>query len=121
MHRALDHLEPETFVHALRKSIADYRVRSHLRATLASRPFLGGSQQAFANSPLPVTLRNVPALDVPHRAGRMASLGVRAQTGFQEADQRSVPLFRNEDDERQRSRRLASKNEFQFLRVLLDG
>ena len=109
------------FVHTLRKRIADRGVRSHLRAALRPRPIFRCRIELFADPALTVIRDNVPALDVPDWARWIASFGVRAQTNFQKADQRSVAGFRDENNERQRSWGIACKDESEFLRVFFGG
>ena len=111
MHGALDHLEAQTFVHALRKRIADHGVGSHFGAALRFRPIFRGRIEPFADPALTMILCDVPAFDVSDRARRIASFSVRAQTNFQKTDQRSIAGFRDKNNEWQRPGSIACKDE----------
>ena len=62
-------------------------------------------------------LGHVPAFDVSDGVGWIAAIGMRTQTAFQKTDERSFSVFRDEDNQRQRSWRLSLQDEFQLSSV----
>jgi hypothetical protein len=76
----------------LRGFIVDPRVGRHLYATLPTRPVLGGLNESAADSPVPMRLLNIPALQEADRLVRIAAIGVRPEAG-EDKSYRSWRLF----------------------------
>src|SRR5215469_6233538 len=108
-------------MHALRKLVIDHRIRSHLRASLALRPIFSRLQKAFADSLSAVPLSNVPAFDISDGARRIAAFGVGTEAAFQKGDERSVRVFRDENDQRQHSWGVSGQDEFQLPSMFFGG
>ena len=117
----LHNLKPKRFMNAQRQRVVDPRVRSHLHATLPTRPSLRRLQQLFANPVAPLRLRDVPPFHVTDRARRIAMIRMRPQPGFKETKQRLIRRLRNKDHLRQSAGCIPCENRFEFKPMLLGG
>jgi hypothetical protein len=82
---------------SLRYLVMDRRIRSHLDTSLAARPILCSSQEFRSNPLPPPVLRDVPTLHVTDGIACLASIGVRAQTGFQKSCQCPITCLCNQN------------------------
>ena len=76
MYAAIHDLEPERFVSMLKVEGVQPGVGCHLRAAFIPNPVLGGGNKFGSDSSPPVCRRNIPALDVTDRTGRVATVRV---------------------------------------------
>src|SRR6266550_1821558 len=109
---------PSTWVRSLRYLVMDRRIRSHLDTSLAARPILRSSQQFRSNPLLPPVLRDVPTFHITDGIARLASIGVRAQTGFQKSCQCPITCLCNQNHPRHDSGELAPQNQPKLLPML---
>ena len=86
VHAAVHHLVSQCLVYALGYFIVDPCIRRYLNAALAASPVFGDRQKFSAYPAVPVAFSHVPALDIPHRAHRVAAVCVGAQVNFQKAN-----------------------------------
>ncbi len=119
MHAAVYHLEAQALVRLLRYGIVNQCIGSHLNTSLASRPFFRRSRQLGSYPLPPIAFPDKPAFNEPDWEPRVAAVCMRAQSNFNEANQRTVLAFSHEDNERQRSDSFSAKNCRYLSRILL--
>jgi len=83
MHTAVYNFVSQCLVHALGYFIVDPCIRRYLNAALAAGPVFGDRQKFPAYPAVPVAFSNVPTLDIPDWAHRVAAVCVGAQVNFQ--------------------------------------
>jgi hypothetical protein len=83
MHTAVYNFVSQCLVHALGYFIVDPCIRRYLNAALAAGPVFGDRQKFPAYPAVPVAFSNVPTLDLPVWAHRVAAVCVGAQVNFQ--------------------------------------
>jgi hypothetical protein len=76
MHTAVHDLVPQRLMHALGHFIVNPSVRCNLNAPLAACPVFCPCQEFPTYPPVSMVLSNVPTLDIAHRAGWVAAVGV---------------------------------------------
>ena len=119
MHTAIHHLVPQRLMHALRDLIVNPSIRRDLKAPLAASPVFCHGQEFPPNPSVSMVLSNVPALDITHRAGWIAAIGVRTQINFEETNYYSITCLGDQNDEWHRYGSLAFENLGKFLGMFL--
>ncbi len=96
MDAPIDHGVTKRLVCGLRDPVVDQRIGSHFDAPLGPGPLFRGREQPFSG-PLPAMLRaHKPALDLTNGLGVVATVGMRAQAHFEEADEGAIGRFGDE-------------------------
>lgn len=96
MHASVNDFEAQRFVAALRKLVVDPCVGSHLDAAVGPSPIFRDGKKSATDTASAIHLGDIPALQITHRARRIATIGVRPQIDFGEAGQRAIRSFGDE-------------------------
>lgn len=96
MDAAVNNLELECLVNALRQVVINPCIRRHLGATLTSRPVFGGSQETCSYASSPIVFRDEPAFHKTHRLLWVAAVRMGSQTGFEKSGEFAALSLRNE-------------------------
>jgi hypothetical protein len=122
VHAAVDHIKAKSLVSALRLSIVDKRVRSHLGAAMLSRPVFRRFQQPGADALSTRGFDHEPTFDVAHGICRVATVSVGAQTNFYKSRQgrtrNRTRFLCDKDRQGQRSRFAGTNLCFRFELML---
>ena len=83
---AFGDLETERFVGVLGEDVIELRVGGHFGAALGAGPVFGGAEESDTDALSAVSFGNVPAFDVADGMEWVASVGVRAEAGFEKTE-----------------------------------
>jgi hypothetical protein len=107
---AVDNFKPQGLMHVLSDGVVNPGIGGHLDAPPAPRPIFTRGQELFAHPFSAVDIEDKPTFEETHRTPRIATVGMRAQTDFEETNQHSVGSFSNENHEWQCSAMGSRKN-----------